>query len=93
MAIVRKPGSNAQPKPTDAKAEAFIAGAANPQPVATPTTSELVPAADDTKRKPAMIRFDPTLLARVDRAAKRRGISRSAWIQYTLSCALDNEEV
>jgi metal-responsive CopG/Arc/MetJ family transcriptional regulator len=39
-----------------------------------------------------MIRFDRTLLARVDRAAKRRGISRSAWIQYTVSRALDEEE-
>ena len=40
-----------------------------------------------------MIRFDRALLARVDRAAKRRGISRSAWIQYTVSRALDEEEL
>ena len=38
-----------------------------------------------------MVRFDPALLARVDRAAKRRGVSRSAWIQFTLSKALDDE--
>jgi len=38
-----------------------------------------------------MIRFAPDLLARVDRAARRRGISRAAWIQYTLSKALDEE--
>ncbi len=39
-----------------------------------------------------MIRFDRALLARVDRAAKRRGISRSAWIQYVVSQVLDEEE-
>ena len=39
-----------------------------------------------------MIRFDAGLLARVDRAAKRRGVSRSAWVAFTLSKALDDEE-
>ena len=38
---------------------------------------------------PKMIRFDRELLGRVDAAAKRRGISRSAWVQYTISRALD----
>jgi hypothetical protein len=32
------------------------------------------------------------MLRRVDDAAKRRGISRSAWIQYTVSRALDQGE-
>jgi hypothetical protein len=44
------------------------------------------------KRTPAMIRFDTALLARVDKAAKRRGVSRSAWVAFTLSKALDEEE-
>jgi metal-responsive CopG/Arc/MetJ family transcriptional regulator len=39
-----------------------------------------------------MIRFDTALLARVDRAARRRGVSRSAWVAFTLSKALDDEE-
>jgi len=39
-----------------------------------------------------MIRFDAELLARVDQAAKRRGISRSGWIAYTVSKALDIED-
>lgn len=34
----------------------------------------------------------PALLARVDRAACRRCVSRSAWVAYTLSKALDDEE-
>jgi predicted HicB family RNase H-like nuclease len=37
------------------------------------------------------VRFDAELLARIDSAAKRRGISRSAWIHYTLSRALDED--
>ena len=45
-----------------------------------------------TKRTPAMIRFDSALLARVDNAARRRGVSRSAWVAFTLSKALDDEE-
>lgn len=64
---------------TDDAAEAFIAGAAEIQ--------------DSQRSKPtkvpAMIRFDPDLLRRVDAEAKRKGISRSAWIQYTLSSVLE----
>lgn len=80
MAIARKPG--APPPAREGAAEKFIAGAGQ----ATATVPE------GSRRKPAMVRFDADLLARVDRAAKRRGISRSAWIQYTLSRALDGEE-
>jgi len=39
-----------------------------------------------------MVRFDAALLAKVDRAAKKRGVSRSAWIQYTLSEALEGQD-
>jgi hypothetical protein len=49
-------------------------------------------AEEDTPKKPILIRFDFHLLERVDTAAKRRGISRSAWIQFTLSRALDHGE-
>ncbi len=64
----------------DEAATKFIEGAA-----ALPPTS-------GTKRTPAMIRFDAALLVRVDRAARRRGVSRSAWVAFTLSKALDDEE-
>lgn len=43
-------------------------------------------------RAPTMIRFQKSLLDRIDAAAKRRGISRSAWVQYTLSKVLDDEQ-
>lgn len=47
---------------------------------------------ENAPKKMILIRFDPQLLERVDTAVKRRGISRSAWIQFTLSRALDQGE-
>jgi hypothetical protein len=91
MAIARKPGSKPAPEPEDA-AEQFIAKAGAMFTASTEASeggSETGGTRD--RRKPAMVRFDATLLARVDRAAKRRGVSRSAWIQFTLSKALDDE--
>lgn len=81
MAIVKKPKSNqnASVTKTDENAvQAFISGAGKTK--------------EQTSKKPVMIRFDPELLNRVDTAAKRRGISRSAWVQFTLSRALDQGE-
>ncbi len=87
MAIARKPSSKPARSP-DAAAERFISAAGAPQ----PETAAAPLAEGESRRRPAMIRFAPDLLARVDRAARRRGISRSAWVQYTLSKALDEEE-
>ena len=78
MAIARKPNS----KPLiDADAEKFIAGAG--------ALTKAAPAAEAKGRIATMVRFDAALLRKVDAAAKRRGVSRSAWIQYTLSEALE----
>jgi hypothetical protein len=73
------PKRKATPK-EEAAAAKFIEGAA---------ATSIAPR---TKRTPTMIRFDAALLARVDRAARRRGVSRSAWVAFTLSKALDDEE-
>jgi hypothetical protein len=96
MAIARKPTSKPAAPQADEAAERFIAAAGvplaatdQPSPAA---QSDPESAPDGDRRQPAMIRFDRALLARVDRAAKRRGISRSAWIQYTVSRVLDEEE-
>ena len=87
MAIARNPNSKPKPPVTDDAADAFIAGAAKP------TAPAITEAAEDGPRKsPVMLRFDRALLAKVDAAAKRRGISRSAWIQFTVSRALDAGE-
>ncbi len=85
MAIAKKPKSNhleTTVKNAEQAAEAFISG---------------VKKADHTEEKvglkiPIMMRFDPVVLEKVDTAAKRRGISRSAWIQFTVSRALDQGE-
>jgi hypothetical protein len=76
----------------EAAAAKFIEGASASVrivPAVAPNTSAAV---SETRRRPAMIRFDAALLARVDRAARRRGVSRSAWVAFTLSKALDDEE-
>ena len=50
------------------------------------------PSQEESKKVPIMMRFDRALLQRVDAAAKRRGISRSSWIQFTVRRALDQGE-
>ena len=80
MTIAKKPNrsaTNTQTADPGKAAEAFIAGAGG------------APKQAIVHKTPVMIRFDRELLDRVDAAAKRRGISRSAWVQYTISRALD----
>jgi hypothetical protein len=64
-------------------AEKFIAGA--------DASQEEAPQ-DNDKKIQTTLRFDRSLLQRIDAAAKHRGISRSSWIQFTLSRALDQGE-
>lgn len=85
MPIAKRPQKADTPQPADEAAiEAFIGGA------------EKQPAQEGTskrKRKERiMVQFDDKVLERVDQAAERRGISRSAWIQYVVSRALDHGE-
>ena len=84
MAIAKRPQRH-RSESEDVVAEKFIHAAGKSQDP-TPETEA------STRRVPTMIRFDRDLLAKVDAAAKRRGISRSAWVQYTLSRTLENEE-
>jgi predicted HicB family RNase H-like nuclease len=86
MAIAKKPKRNhseMKHETTDNAAEKFISGAD----AARNETPE-----EGGKKIPIMIRCDPALLHRIDAAAKHRGISRSSWIQFTLSRALDQGE-
>ena len=77
MAIAKKPERHQPANRGEKAANQFIAGATQPK--------------TEAHKTPTTLRFDPSLLARIDAAAKRRGISRSAWIQYTLSRVLDEE--
>ena len=83
MAIAKRPNVH-QGESGDVVAEKFIQGAGKPLQSAGEAVSG--------RRVPTMIRFDRELLAKVDAAAKRRGISRSAWVQYTISRTLEEEE-
>ena len=79
MAIARKPKSNQTDISSEERAaEEFIAGAKTP--------------ARREKKTPILVRFDPHILERVDQAAGRRGISRSAWIHFMVSLVLEQEE-
>ena len=77
MTIGKKPKQPPAPHPERA-AEHFIAAASQP-PV-------------EPHKVTTTLRFDAALLARIDAAAKRRGVSRSAWILYNLSRALEADQ-
>ena len=84
MAIARRPTSSRPTPPIanqDKAAEVFIHGAGGRD----------ASASDAPRKTPIMLRFNAALLRRVDTAAKRRGISRSAWIAFKVSEALDAE--
>lgn len=88
MAIARKPKSNqmaSSARDPEQIASAFIQGAGHPADAPPP------PPTADARKTPIMLRFNGDLLRRVDTAAKRRGISRSAWIAFKISEALDAE--
>jgi predicted HicB family RNase H-like nuclease len=78
MAIAKKPKQRQPDITTEKAAESFIASADRPS-------------AKRERKIPILVRFDPHILERVDQAAKRKGISRSAWIQFMVSSALDAE--
>jgi hypothetical protein len=90
MAVTKMPGRKPIPN-QEAAAAKFIEGASASVRIV-PAVANTSAAVSETRRRPAMIRFDAALLARVDRAARRRGVSRSAWVAFTLSKALDDEE-
>src|SRR3546814_16213984 len=89
MAIARKPNSKPKSPMDEAAADAFIAGAAKPKAEPIATEADEAGQGAEPRKSPVMLRFARALLAKVDAAAKLRGISRSAWIQFTVSRALD----
>lgn len=64
----------------EAKADAFISGAGLKAATPSPAKAEAAPA--PTEKIVVNMRFDPVLLARVDASAKKRGISRTAWLHW-----------
>lgn len=83
MAIAKNPKRNAYEKNSqDEQAAAFIAKAGN-------STPEIVSVEN---RKPTMIRIPPDILERIDTAAKRLGLTRSAFIVLSAAEKLERVE-
>ena len=80
MAIAKNPKRNPSAK-SEQEAEAFISGAGQ--------TAEQDA---EPNKKPVMIRIDPAMIERIDRAAKRLGISRSAFIVSSAAERLERME-
>lgn len=79
MAITKHPSRKT--KMNDKRAEKFIMAAAGNE------TDE------EGRFIQTPIRFPPALLARIDRAAKKRGLNRSSWLRYAATKELDIEEL
>lgn len=88
MTITRNPKRNTKAV-SEERAAAFISGA-TAQGNAQPGLASI--AAGDQNKKPIMIRVDPDILGRIDRAAKRLGISRSAFIVSSSAIRLESME-
>jgi hypothetical protein len=84
MPIAKRPQTTRKEQPDERAAEVFISGAGKP------AVSDERPRRKRKER--VMVQFDPKVLERVDSAAEHRGISRSAWIQFVVSRALDQGE-
>lgn len=75
---IRVPHAVMQPSP-DQKAAAFIAGSTKPT---------LAEAGSGVAKVVVNLRFDTALLSKVDAAAKRQGITRTAWLHRAAFDAL-----
>ena len=85
MAIGKNPITQRQEtlnRNDDNAVEAFIAKAGKPS----------QPPEEEGRRVPVTMRYDPDVLKRVDAAAKRLGVSRSAYVHFALSRSLDLEQ-
>lgn len=82
MAIVKNP-KRITVTGGEREAQAFISGAGQPS-AATEQAKQ--------NKEPIMVRIDPDLLGRIDRAAKRLGISRSAFIVSSTAERLERME-
>ena len=79
---IRMPRS-VKPANTDQKVEAFISGADQQR------SSASSPGQAEGSKAVVNMRFDLSLLQRIDAAARRQGISRTAWLHVAASKALE----
>ena len=81
MTIARNPKRNLAAT-SENQVQAFISGAGQAAVAAEP----------EPNKKPIMIRVAPGMIDRIDRAAKRLGISRSAFIVSSAAVRLESME-
>jgi predicted DNA binding CopG/RHH family protein len=74
---------------TEDRAAGFISGGSVVKADAAAQTAEPTAASPKAKKAVVNMRFDPPLLAKVDAAAKRKGITRTAWIHWVVGEALN----
>jgi len=74
MPIAKKPKDNLEDI-RERQVDAFIEGAGKKE--------------KKEKRVPILLRVDPDILEKIDAAAKRKGIPRTAWILYHIGEALE----
>lgn len=78
MAITLPPKKESSSQPSERKIDEFISGA------------ETTP--HDTGSKKVNMVFSLEMLNRIDTSAKKKGITRTAWIHYAALKALEKEE-
>jgi predicted HicB family RNase H-like nuclease len=94
MAIAKNPKSNFSAVSNvvddaeEEKAKEFLNKAADQSPATDENPKETTP----TNKKPIMVRVDPELLKRFDKAAKRLGITRSAFLVSSAAEKLEKME-
>ena len=81
MSITKHPSRKATT--TDRRAEKFIQ--AGPERASDPE--------DEGRFIQTPVRFPKSLLARIDQAAKRKGLNRTSWLRYAATKELDQEEL
>lgn len=81
MAIAKNPKRNTSSSSADEAAQHFIAAAGKTSVLEEPEKLVQTP-----------VRFPPSLLQRIDVAARKRGLGRSSWIRYAASRVLDEDE-
>ena len=80
MAIAKRPKRNFSDNPEE-RAEAFINGA-----------GKAAKEEGASTKKPLLVRMDQSLIERIDKAAKRLGISRAAFIVSSAARELERME-
>lgn len=96
MALAKRPGANNQGQPErdkpekEEKALEFISKVG--QSAAKPAQNKEQEQEENITRRGIMVYIDTDMLKKVDKARKKRGLTRSAWFNYCASKMLENDD-